>query len=35
MEMVKGGSYGMDVLPPLIMYEKDGSYTEQVQKFYE
>ena len=35
MEMVKGGSYGMDVLPPLIMYEKDGSYTEQVKKFYE
>ena len=35
MEMVKGGSYGMDVLPPLIMYNKDGSYTEQVQKFYE
>jgi tRNA1(Val) A37 N6-methylase TrmN6 len=35
MEMVKGGSYGMDVLPPLIMYEKDGSYTECVKKFYE
>ncbi len=35
MEMVKGGSYGMDVLPPLIMYEKDGSYTSAVKKFYE
>lgn len=35
LEMVKGGSYGMDVLPPLIMYDKDGSYTEQVNKFYE
>lgn len=35
MEMVKGGSYGMDVLPPLIMYEKDGNYTEQVKVFYE
>lgn len=35
MEMVKGGSYGLDVLPPLIMYEKDGGYTEQVKKFYE
>ncbi len=35
MEMVKGGSYGLDVLPPLVMYEKDGSYTKQVQKFYE
>ena len=34
MEMVKGGSYGLDVLPPLIMYNADGSYTEQVQKFY-
>lgn len=35
MEMVKGGSYGMDVLPPLIMYNADGSYTEQVKKYYE
>jgi tRNA1(Val) A37 N6-methylase TrmN6 len=22
-------------LPPLIMYNQDGSYTEQVKKFYE
>lgn len=35
MEMQKGGSYGLDVLPPLIMYNQDGSYTEQVKKFYE
>lgn len=35
MEMVKGGSYGMEVLPPLIMYQEDGSYTEAVQAFYE
>ncbi len=35
MEMVKGGSYGMEVLPPLIMYNKDGGYTEQVKKYYE
>lgn len=35
MEMVKGGSYGLDVLPPLIMYNKDGSYTEQVRRYYE
>lgn len=35
MEMQKGGSYGMDVLPPLIMYEADGSYTENVKRFYE
>lgn len=34
MEMVKGGSYGMDVLPPLIMYNADGSYTEDVKKYY-
>ena len=25
MEMVKGGSYGLEVLPPLIMYNEDGS----------
>ncbi|MDO4178976.1 MAG: methyltransferase [Phascolarctobacterium sp.] len=35
MEMTKGGSYGMDVLAPIVMYEKDGGYTEQVKKFYE
>lgn len=35
MEMVKGGSYGLEVLPPLIMYDKDGGYTEQVKKYYE
>ena len=35
MEMVKGGSYGLEVLPPLIMYGKDGGYTEQVRKYYE
>lgn len=34
MEMVKGGSYGLDVLPPLIMYQEDGSYTEKVAEFY-
>jgi len=35
MEMQKGGNFGMDVLPPLIMYSSDGSYTEQVKKYYE
>lgn len=35
MEMQKGGSYGLDVLPPLIMYNKDGSYTDMVKKYYE
>ncbi len=34
MEMQKGGSYGMDVLPPLVMYTDAGGYTEQVQRFY-
>ena len=34
MEMQKGGSYGLDVLPPLIMYNADGSYTEVVSRFY-
>lgn len=34
MEMVKGGSYGLEVLPPLITYDKDGGYTEQVKKYY-
>lgn len=34
MEMQKGGSYGLEVLPPLIMYNQDGSYTEAVAKFY-
>lgn len=34
MEMQKGGSYGLDVLPPLIMYNKDGSYTDMVASYY-
>lgn len=34
MEMQKGGSYGLDVLPPLIMYDEQGNYTEQVKRFY-
>lgn len=34
MEMVKGGSYGLEVLPPLIMYNEDGSYTDSVKKYY-
>ena len=35
MEMQKGGSYGLDVLPPLIMYNADGTYSTQVQRYYE
>lgn len=34
MEMQKGGNYGMEVLPPLIMYNKDGSMTEQANVYY-
>lgn len=34
MEMVKGGSCGLEVLPPLLMYDKNGDYTEQVKKYY-
>lgn len=34
MEMQKGGSYGLDVLPPLIMYNKAGSYTDLVAGYY-
>ena len=32
LEMVKNGSYGLEVLPPLIMYNTDGSLTEQSKK---
>ena len=35
MEMIKGGSYGLEVLPPLVMYGADGSYTPQVRRYYE
>ncbi len=34
MEMVKGGSYGLEVLPPLIMYNADGSHSKQTLKYY-
>ncbi len=34
MEMVKGGSYGLEVMSPMIMYNIDGSYTESVSQFY-
>lgn len=35
MEMQKGGSYGLEVLAPLVMYDDKGEYTEQVKRFYE
>ena len=32
LEMVKNGSYGLEVLPPLIMYNADGTLTEQAKR---
>ena len=32
LEMVKNGNYGLEVLPPLIMYNADGTLTEQAKK---
>lgn len=32
LEMVKNGSYGLEVLPPLIMYKADGTLTEQAKQ---
>ncbi len=32
LEMVKNGSYGLEVLPPLIMYNEDGTLTEQAKR---
>lgn len=33
-EFVKGGRPGLEVLPPLIMYNKDGSYSRQTLVYY-
>ena len=35
MEMVKGGSYGLDVLPPLVMYSADGTLSAQALAYYD
>ena len=35
LEMVKNGSYGLEVLPPLIMYNADGTLTEQAKRLME
>ena len=32
LEMIKNGSYGLEVLPPLVMYNGDGTLTEQAKK---
>ena len=33
-EFAKGGGPGLDVLPPLIMYNKDGTHSEDTLKYY-
>lgn len=33
-EGVRGAKPGLDVLPPLIVYEADGSYTKEIQDYY-
>ena len=34
MELTKGGKPGLKVLPPLIIYKTDGSYTDEVYDIY-
>lgn len=34
-EGIKGGRQGMKISPPLIIYKKDGRYTDTVQKMFE
>lgn len=34
MELTKGGKPGLKVLPPLIVYKTDGSYTDEVYDIY-
>ncbi|MCH3915368.1 MAG: methyltransferase [Acidaminococcaceae bacterium] len=33
-EFAKGGGPGLDVLPPLIMYNNDGTYSQDTLKYY-
>jgi tRNA1Val (adenine37-N6)-methyltransferase len=33
-EGVKGGGSGLKIMPPLILYEADGRYTEEVQRMF-
>ena len=35
LEGIKGGNPGLKVLPPLVIYKNDGSYTEEVAKMFE
>jgi tRNA1Val (adenine37-N6)-methyltransferase len=34
LEAVKGGKSRMTVEPPLIVYQKEGKYTEEIYKIY-
>jgi len=34
-EAIKSGGAGLEVLPPLIVHEPDGSYTEEMRRMYE
>lgn len=33
-EGIRGGKPGLEVLPPLIVYKTDGSYSDEIQKYY-
>jgi tRNA1Val (adenine37-N6)-methyltransferase len=33
-EAVKSAGIGLDVLPPLIVHEADGKYTEEMRRIY-
>lgn len=34
MEAVKGGGAGMEILPPLIVHEQAGDYTDELKEIY-
>ena len=34
-EGVKGGKSGLKILPPLIVHEEDGSYTEKIRSYFQ
>ena len=33
-EGIRGGKPGLEVLPPLVVYQGDGSYSTEIQKYY-
>ncbi len=34
-EAAKGGGAGVEIMPPLIVHEKDGGYTDELRKIYD